>query len=125
MVLHPIACGCAFIAFLISIGSGTVGSLIGAMIAFLAWILTLVSLATDFTLFGIIHQHVNQGHSGSRARFGSGIWCLCAAFITLFFGMIVVFFTCCSKHREKKAHKRETEESTEAQPAKRKRFGIF
>ena len=102
MILHPIACGVAFIAFLTSLGAGIVGSLAGAMIAFVAWVLTIVSLAVDFSLFGIIHHHVNNDGSGSHAYFGSGMWCLVVAFVCLFFGMLIVFFTCCAARREKK-----------------------
>ena len=53
MVLHPIACAIAFIAFLLSLGAGVVGSLLGALVAFIAWILTLIVMAVDFTLFGV------------------------------------------------------------------------
>lgn len=53
LILHPIACGVAFIAFLLSLGSGVVGSLLGAIVAGIAWILTLVVMAIDFALFGV------------------------------------------------------------------------
>ena len=53
MILHPIACGVSFIAFLISLGAGVVGSLLGAAVAALAWLITLVVMAIDFTLFGV------------------------------------------------------------------------
>ena len=56
MVLHPIACAVAFIAFALSCGAGVVGSLLGAMVAALAWVLTLVVMAVDFSLFGVRHQ---------------------------------------------------------------------
>ena len=55
MILHPIACGIAFIAFLVSCGAGVFGSLLGAVIALIAWILTLVVMAIDFSLFGVSH----------------------------------------------------------------------
>jgi uncharacterized membrane protein len=124
MVLHPIACGISFIAFLLAVGHGVLGSLAGAMIAFLAWILVLVSLAVDFSLFGILHHHINDDGSGSHAYFGSGIWCLLVAFVTLFFGMIIVFFTCCAHRRERKRSTK-TEADTASPPPRRKRFGIF
>ena len=122
MILHPIECGVAFIAFLLACGSGIVGSFAGAMVALVAWVLTLISLAIDFSLFGIIHHHVNDDGSGSRARFGIGIWCLLAAFITLFLGMIIVFFTCCANRREKR---RMQTRKVETSPPRRKRFGLF
>ena len=56
MILHPIACAVAFIAFALSCGAGVVGSLLGAMVAALAWVLTLVVMAVDFSLFGVRPQ---------------------------------------------------------------------
>ena len=124
MVLHPVACGLAFVAFLTSLGAGVVGSLIGGVVAFIAWVLTLVCLAVDFSLFGIIRHHVNKdGHN--HAYFGSAIWCLLAAFITLFLGMVIVLFTCFSARREKKGANVLRHEKAAATPRKKKRFGIF
>ncbi|KAK1081364.1 hypothetical protein LTR33_004749 [Friedmanniomyces endolithicus] len=102
MILHPIACALAFIAFCCSLGSGIIGSLIGASVGFLAWILTLVSVAVDFSIWGTIKKHVNNDGSGSVAHYGPGIWVVLAALVTLFFGLIIVFFTCCAAQREKK-----------------------
>ncbi len=56
MILHPIACAVAFISFALSCGAGVVGSLLGAMVAALAWVLTLVVMAVDFSLFGVRNQ---------------------------------------------------------------------
>lgn len=131
MVLHPIACGLAFIAFLLSLGSGIIGSLAGALVAFIAWVLTLISLAVDFSLFGIVRHHVNKDKSGSHATFGTGIWLLLASFVTLFFGMLIVLFTCASARREKK--RAAAMPKNEGYPPadgpvtapRRKRFGIF
>jgi hypothetical protein len=53
MILHPIACALAFIAFALSCGAGVVGSLLGAFVAALAWALTLIVMAIDFSLFGV------------------------------------------------------------------------
>lgn len=76
MVLHPVACALAFIAFFISLGAGVVGSLVGAIVGFVAWVLVLVSLAVDFTLFGVVKNHVNRDGSGSHAYYGLGLWLL-------------------------------------------------
>lgn len=100
-----------------------IGSFAGAMFAFVTWILVIISLAVDFSLFGILHHHVNAHVKGSKATFGSGLWCLVAAFVTLLLGMLIVFFTCCSARREKKRG-RAVEKSPEAAPRKKK-FGIF
>jgi amino acid transporter len=122
MILHPIACGVAFIAWLLSIGGAVVGSLFGVLAAFVAWVLCLIVMATDFSLFGISRHHVNHDRSGSRAEFGSAMWCLCVAFILLFFAMIIVTFTCFSARREKKNAVAGQKEAR-ATPRK-KRFGL-
>ncbi len=130
LVLHPIETGLAFIAFLLALGHGMIGSLAGATVAFVAWILVLISLAIDFSLFGIVRHHVNNDGSGSRASFGTGLWCLTAAFVTLGLGMVLVVFTCCAHAREKRNVRKTEREggmgsSTAAGPRRRKRFGIF
>jgi hypothetical protein len=125
MILHPIACGVAFIAFLVSIGAGVVGSLAGALVAFVAWLLTLIVLATDFTVFGVVRHHVNEDSSRSEAHFGSAIWMLVAAFVLLFFGMSIVLFTCCTSRRQKKKDNEALKEARSAAPKRKKRFGLF
>ncbi|MCJ1324140.1 hypothetical protein MMC10_000802 [Thelotrema lepadinum] len=102
MVLHPVACGIAFVAFLISLGAGVIGSLVGVIVAFLAWVITLVVMATDAVAFGILKNDINDDGQGAQAYFGSGFWTLVAAFIMLFLGMVIVFFTCCSARRQRK-----------------------
>ena len=64
MILHPIACGVAFVAFALSCGAGVVGSLLGAMVAALAWVLTLVVMAVDFSLFGVRNQVLSLALTG-------------------------------------------------------------
>ena len=102
MVLHPVACALTFISFLIACGAGLIGSLVGVIVAFVAWVITLVVMATDFAAFGIVKNDVNDDGSGSVAYYGSGMWCLLAAFVIQFFGMVIVFFTCCTARREKR-----------------------
>lgn len=45
-VLHPVASALAFIAFLIAVGAGFVGSLVGGIVALVAWIVTLVVMVS-------------------------------------------------------------------------------
>jgi len=96
MILHPIATGLAFIAFLLALGSGICGAVLAAITSAITFIIVVVALACDFTLFGIIKNHVNHDGSGSHAKFGPGIWTILAALILLFFGTFVVLFTCFS-----------------------------
>jgi heme/copper-type cytochrome/quinol oxidase subunit 2 len=123
MILHPIACGVAFIAWIVSIGAGVIGSLFAVLTAFVAWILCMAVIATDFSSFGVLRHHVNHSRSGSHAYFGSAMWCLCVAFVLLFFAMVIVTFTCWSARRDKKKAAT-VQRETKAAPRK-KRFGLF
>jgi uncharacterized membrane protein len=107
MILHPILAGMAFIAFLLALGSGICGALLAALVSGLTWALSVVVLATDFTLFGIVRNHVNNNsdETGSKARFGAAIWTLLAAMILLFFATFIVLFTCFSARRHKRANR--------------------
>ena len=127
MVLHPIACGIAFIAFLTSMGAGFIGSLVGAIVGFLAWIITLVVLITDAISFSVIRNDVNDDGQGSLAYFGSGFWTLIAAFIMLFLGMLIVLFTCCSARRQRKRDRAAVTEPKNdyGTPADRRRWYNF
>lgn len=121
MILHPIASAFAFVSFFISIGAGVIGSLAGGLVALLAWILTLVAMAADFSMWGVLRHHINNDGSGSHAYFGAAIWLVVAAFVTLFFGQAIVLFTCFSTRREKNKS-----QAAAAQPSSRKkRFGII
>ena len=53
MILHPIAAGLAFFAFLISAASGSLGSFLGGVIAFITWLVALVVMAIDLAMFGV------------------------------------------------------------------------
>lgn len=99
MILHPIACALAFIAFLLALGAGFVGSLLASMVSAVAFIVTLVVMATDFVWAGIIKNHVNSDGTGSHAYYSVGMWTILAAMIILFFATFIVFFSCCCARR--------------------------
>lgn len=129
MVLHPIACGLAFVAFLTTLGGRTImSSLAGTLVTLLTWVLVVVSLAVDFTAFGIIKHQVNEQGSGffPTAKFGSGMWCLVAAFILLSGGIVVIGMSLFGAVREKRAQRRrDTGARASSSKARKKRFGIF
>lgn len=138
MVLHAIASGTAFIAFLVSLGGAHIMASLGAsLIAGLAWLFTVISIATDFSLFGVIRREVNDdaktNNTGRSASFGAGIWCLVAAFVILSAAIVIVFFSCFGARREKKKRAagttadepRRIKESDRAPVGRKKRFGLF
>lgn len=115
MILHPIAAGLAFMAFVLSLGAGTIGSLLASLAALVAFLATLVPLVTDFVMFGIIRSGVNDNRdvgsgarASARASFGSGLWTLLAAAVLLLAGTVVVFFTCCSARLRRRRDARTT-----------------
>lgn len=113
MVLHPIAAGLAFVAFLASAVAGFIGAYIAGGIAFITWLLTLVIMAIDLSIFGVratlvlhfrsltrslvqlIRNHVNVNFRGNYAQYASGMWTCVSAMCTLLVGMIIVMCTCC------------------------------
>jgi glucan phosphoethanolaminetransferase (alkaline phosphatase superfamily) len=101
MVLHPVACALAFIAFLLALGAGFIGAIMAAGVSALAWVVTVVVMACDFTLFGIVKNHVNRDDSASHAYYSTGMWTVLAAMICLFFATFIVLFTCCSSRMHK------------------------
>jgi len=113
MILHPIATGVVFIAFLLSLGAGVVGSLLASLVALLAFIVTAIVLITDFVLFSVIRSNVNDNNQNSEAFYSAGMWTLLAAAICTLLGTIVVFFTCCSG----RLHERRTRRRTVKDPA--------
>jgi len=103
MILHPICAAFALIAFLLSL-LGAFGSVFAALMAFVGWVLTLVVMAIDFSLFGIIKNHVNGDGSGSHAVYSDAMWFVLAAMIALFFGGIFVLLTCLGHRRQRRTY---------------------
>lgn len=127
MILHPIAAGVSFIAFLLALGAGFFGSFLAAIVAVIAFIITVVVLVTDFVCFGIIKDHVNNGSddsSNSHASFGAAIWTILVAGICLLLGAVIVFFTCCSArlHKRRNAPAAKNDYGTPATATRRRRW---
>jgi len=107
MVLHPVATGLAFLAFILALGAGVVGSLLAALVAVLSFVVTAVVLICDFVLFSIIKNNVNTDGSGSDAFYSVGIWTILVAGICTLLGSVIVFLSCCSSrlHRNRTTSK--------------------
>jgi len=93
LILHPIACGIAFIAFIIALLSHHIGFILASLISFLAFIVSLAALVVDFVLFTIIKHEINHNTSAT-ASYATAIWLTLAATIVLFFAGFVVCFEC-------------------------------
>ncbi|KAK6864139.1 hypothetical protein PG990_006425 [Apiospora arundinis] len=111
MVLHPVACGLSFIAFLLALGAGVVGSFLASLVSLLAFVVTLVVLITDFVGLALLRNAVNKSNQAT-ARYGAGAWTLLAAAVCQLLATVIVFFTCCSARLHKK---RDNRNSTKAE----------
>lgn len=129
MILHPIACGLAFIAFLSTLGGRTImSSMSGLLITLLDWGLVLCSLAVDFTAFGIIKHEVNSQANGvfPTAKFGSAMWCLVASFILMSGSLLIMAMSFVGAVRQRRAERQRANNMQAANAgARRKKSGIF
>ncbi|KAL2128121.1 hypothetical protein VTI74DRAFT_9631 [Chaetomium olivicolor] len=98
MILHPIACGLNFIAFLLALGAGVLGSLLASLVALLAFLTTAVACVIDFVLFSIVKSNANDRgeQTGTDAHYSAAAWTILVSAVCSLIGAIVVFFTCCS-----------------------------
>ncbi|KAI2467407.1 pali-domain-containing protein [Annulohypoxylon bovei var. microspora] len=121
MILHPIATGLVFIAFLFAAGAGVVGSFLGSLVALLAFLVTLVALICDFVAFAIVKNEINNADNGSSATWGAATWTILASAICSFLATFVVFFTCCSArmHRRREVRVKDVPEGY-GTPARRR-----
>jgi len=101
MILHPIAAGINFIAFLLALGAGVIGSLLASVVALLAFIVTAVILIIDFVLFSIVRSNIND-NTDYNASYGAAAWTTLVAAICSLIAAIIVFLTCCSGRRKRR-----------------------
>lgn len=120
MILHPIATGIAFIAFVLALGAGFFGSVLAAFTSLLAFIVTVVALVCDFVLFSIIRDNVNHDGAGSHAEYSAGIWTILVAAICSLLGSVVLLFTCCSARLHRR--RRDTIKSDYGAPTRRRHW---
>lgn len=127
MVLHPVAAGISFIAFLLGAGAGFFGSFLAAIVSLIAFIVTVVVMICDFVLFAIVRDHVNSNNddtSGSHATYSVAIWTILVAAICSLIGAVILFFTCCSArlHKRRNAPVAKNDYGTATTPKRRRWF---
>ena len=105
LVLHPVATGLTFIAFLIALFAHRIGFIFASLVAALAWLITLVVLVVDLVIFDSVRHHVNDSSNAipASATFGVGIWLVVAAFLVLIFASFITCFGCFTDSRQRKA----------------------
>lgn len=103
LVLIPIACGLAFIAFLVALASDRLGYIFASLITFFSFLVSLVSMALLYGLFIPVRNHVNNnGGAGVSSSLGNASWMVLAATVVLFFATFIVLFSCCTARRQQR-----------------------
>ena len=72
-----------------------------SIVSSLAFVVTIVALACDFVMFGIVKRKVNGADSDSSAHWGVAIWLVVVAAICTLLGTIVIFLSCCAGRRSR------------------------
>lgn len=125
MILHPISCVLNFIAFLLALGAGMIGSFLASVVALLAFLVTVIIMIIDFALFSIVRSNVNDDGTGANAYYGAAAWTTLVSAICSLIGTIIVFFTCCSArmHRNRGTNRASKVEAGDygAAPVRRRR----
>lgn len=107
LILHPIAAGLTFLAFLLCLGTSILGSFVASLFSLLAFIVTLVAMACDFAAFGIVKHAVNsRGPNNVEARWGPTVWCILVAAVLTLIATVLVFITCCAGRVKKSRSRR-------------------
>lgn len=105
MILHPIAAGISFIAFILSIGTSFFGSFMASLVALSAFVVTLVALVCDWVWMAIVRNNVNSsddgGNPAASADYAAALWLALVAAICTLIASIILFFTCCAGRRNR------------------------
>lgn len=100
MILHPVACGMSFLAFMMALGAGVVGSFMAAIVAALTFLVTVLVMITDFIGFATLMHAVNDAADDNnlsvKAEWGACAWTTLVSAVCNLIATVVVFLTCCS-----------------------------
>ncbi|GAA5871852.1 hypothetical protein JCM8547_003287 [Rhodosporidiobolus lusitaniae] len=102
LVLHPVACGVSFFAFLIAACSDRLGFLCASLIAILAAILALIVMVLDLVLFYVVRRWLRDNDLDVDVSYSYGTWLTVAAFACLFVGVFATACACLSDRRRKR-----------------------
>lgn len=100
LVLHIVSAGLTLVAFVIAALSQRFGYIAAAILAGLAWIFSVITIAVDLALFLPARSKLTD--SGATVSWGVGFWCTVAAIVLLFFGAIATLFSTCTERKKKR-----------------------
>ena len=130
-VLHPMACGLAFVAFLLCMGGRTLAAAFwGASVALPTWVLLLASLAVDFATFVVIRKTVQDKAKDDdkpfpSAKFGIAIWCVVGAFALQSASIVLLGIGSVGAYRDHKKNKRTSTREAAWDEERKKKVFVF
>ncbi|GAA5847290.1 hypothetical protein JCM3766R1_003938 [Sporobolomyces carnicolor] len=93
-VVHPIATGLAFLAFLIAACSDRIGFLCASLFTLFTFIVTVVCVVLDIVFFYVVRRYVEDNYDVTvDISYSAGTWVTVAALACEFVGF---FATCCA-----------------------------
>ncbi|GAA6038481.1 hypothetical protein JCM8097_004588 [Rhodosporidiobolus ruineniae] len=103
LLLAPICCGLAFIAFLVAFFSYFAGFICAAFLAGWVFLATLVLVIVQSTVFCTLEGNINH-IPGVHANLDAGFWCTIAALPVLLVATCCTFAACFSDRREHRGY---------------------
>jgi len=98
LAVHPVACGVAFIAFLLSFSQHITVTLLASLVSFLAATITLIAFAIDIALYAYFKNQMGDLGYGSKTITGPGFW---LTFTSLILLILAGFTVCCGRRRNR------------------------
>ncbi|BGP37412.1 hypothetical protein JCM10450v2_001322 [Rhodotorula kratochvilovae] len=104
LILHPIACGVSFFAFLIAACSDRLGFICASLIATLAAALALVAMILDLVLVAVVRKWFDRNSLDGvvDVSYSVGTWTTVAAFACLFVGVFTTLCACVTDRRRRR-----------------------
>jgi len=113
LVLHPIAAGFAFAAFLLAVCATIVTHILGSIAAFFAFLISLIALAIDLGLFIYTRNHINDQSTGHPASLSNAIWMMVGATVALLIASLTI---CCGGLRDRRTRRSRAYDAPVAAP---------
>jgi hypothetical protein len=83
LAIHPVACGVAFIALLLSLSSHITVTLVASIVSFLAAVIAFIAFIVDIALYAYVKHEMTKLHAGANTLTGPGFWLTFVSFILL------------------------------------------
>jgi len=119
LAVHPVAAIVTFFAFLFSLSTHLVVTLIASLLAFLAALLTLIAFAIDIALLVLVQHELNRIGTGTTTKPSAAFWMTFVSLILLLLGGCTV---CLGRRRDRLSGATDTSSATPRKFSWRNRF---